>query len=115
MPMLDVTTNLDKEKFDEAWMKEATDLIAKLLGKPNLYVMVNVVAGHQMSMGGSSEPCAIVHLSSIGQISEEKNKVNYNPIADLLVKVGVPKNRMYVQFTDLQRNMVGWNGKLFSQ
>eukprot|EP00112_Aurelia_sp_Birch-Aquarium-sp1_P006566 Seg1721.13 transcript_id=Seg1721.13/GoldUCD/mRNA.D3Y31 product="hypothetical protein" protein_id=Seg1721.13/GoldUCD/D3Y31 len=78
--------------------------------------MVQCIPGVKMTMGGTKEPCASVRLTSIGVINEELNRTHTTTITEFLERtIKVPKDRMYINFFDGQRDMIGWNGELFKK
>jgi phenylpyruvate tautomerase len=64
--------------------------------------------------GGSSEPCALGNLYSIGAISMKSNGEIHSAVSDLLEPYGVDASRMYINFFDMERANVGWNRKTFA-
>eukprot|EP00640_Fibrocapsa_japonica_P006360 CAMPEP_0113942858 /NCGR_PEP_ID=MMETSP1339-20121228/13141_1 /TAXON_ID=94617 /ORGANISM="Fibrocapsa japonica" /LENGTH=177 /DNA_ID=CAMNT_0000947519 /DNA_START=41 /DNA_END=574 /DNA_ORIENTATION=+ /assembly_acc=CAM_ASM_000762 len=114
MPSLLVQSNVvvDEEKED-AFLKEASSMVANGLGKPESYVMVSLKFA-KMSFGGSKDPCAFVDLISLGRIEPDLNKEMSSKISELMNKhFGIPKNRLYVQFFDSPRENFGFNGSTF--
>ena len=72
MPYLSVYTNV---KFDDGTKiaEEASALTAKVLGKPESYVVTNVIYNENMAFGGSHQnKGALVDLKSIGLGAKDK-------------------------------------------
>lgn len=59
--------------------------------------MVKVDGDKKMSFGGSTDPCALVTLTSIGCINEEKNAMYAPAIFKALNEKGVDSNRYIAQ------------------
>lgn len=87
--------------------------VARMLGKPESFVMAVVEAGAAMCHGGSPEPCTFVELKSIGL--EEARCAEYSRAlcAFLEAEIGVDSKRVYVEFKDLSRSLFGWDGATF--
>ena len=112
MPYLKIQTN--KEIADKSLlMKEMTGLLMDKLGKPEKYIMIAVEPLTEMFFGGTDEPTAFVELKSIGLPVEATSELS-EAICRLLNKhLGIPQNRIYIEFSDAPRNMFGWNGGTF--
>ncbi|KAL8152360.1 hypothetical protein V2J09_010120 [Rumex salicifolius] len=113
MPCLNITTNVNLEGVDtSAILTEATASIAKLLSKPENFVMVVIKGSVPISFGGSQDPAAFGELISIGSLNPDTNKqVSAALSAILESKLSVPKNRFYLSMSDKQ--FFGWNGTVF--
>ena len=112
MPVLKVQTNAeiaDKKKF----MEEATALLSKVLHKPPQYIMILPEPGMEMMFGESSDPAAFVELKSIGLPENETAEISAELCSFLENKLGVPQSRMYIEFSNAEGHMFGWNGGTF--
>ena len=84
-----------------------------MLGKPEKYVMVSIEAGKQMMFGGKADLTAFVQLKSIG-LPVDRCAEFSGKICDFLSgELGIQPDRVFIDFTDLERNMFGWDGKTF--
>ncbi|CAK0809518.1 unnamed protein product [Prorocentrum cordatum] len=70
--------------------------------------------GQDIIWGGSADPCALCKVISLGSINLENNKALTVEVSKLLDEFGVPANRIYVNFFDLERQNVGYNGATFA-
>ena len=112
MPVLKVQTNAvieDKEVF----MQEATALLSKILGKPVQYIMIIPEPGTDIMFGGSRDPAVFAELKSISLPEEDTAAISAELCAFLESSLGVPQNRMYIEFSNAERHMFGWNGGTF--
>ncbi|XP_015784769.1 macrophage migration inhibitory factor [Tetranychus urticae] len=113
MPTLEVQTNVDASKLTPELAGKAAQVVADALGKPKSYVIVSFKSA-VMSMGGESGPTAIAHLGSIGKIDREMNKKTSKALSAFLVKeLGLPEDKFYIMFHNLNKENVGWKGTTF--
>ncbi len=114
MPLLKIQTNqlVDTAKIS-ALASDASKAVAGMLGKPERYVMVSVEENPAMLFGGSDAPLAYLELKSIG-LPESKTGDFSAALAALLEQhLGLPADRIYIEFADAPRAMWGWNGGTF--
>ena len=96
------------------FMKEMSKHIAETLSKPETYVCVCVHDDVSMTWGGKEEPCALGTLKSIGGINLENNKKVMEKLCEMLERdFLIPKNRVYVEFVDMERENCGYDGATF--
>mmetsp|Transcript_5531 Transcript_5531/g.15247 ORF Transcript_5531/g.15247 Transcript_5531/m.15247 type:complete len:167 (+) Transcript_5531:2-502(+) len=112
-PSLVLHTNVKLED-KAAFMSAASKAIEAALGKPESYIAVCVHDGTDLIWGGSDAPAAVGCLYSIGSIAQESNGAFMATLCGLLAKQGVPAERVYVNFFDVPRANVGWNGRTFA-
>ncbi len=112
MPYLKIQTNQQIAQQDEV-IKKVSGIIASQLGKSEKYVMVALEPDFRMSFAGSTEPAAFLQLKSIG-LPESRTKEISSTLCGFLEKeLGIPQNRIYIEFTDVERSYWGWNGSTF--
>ncbi len=112
MPYLKLQTNIRIEDKNR-WMVDTTAMLGEMLGKSTAYIMVAVEDGATMMFAGSGEPLAFVELKSIGLPESEASGFATKLCSHLEKTLGIPPGRVYIEFTDVQRAMFGWNGKTF--
>ncbi|XP_072355070.1 macrophage migration inhibitory factor-like isoform X1 [Scyliorhinus torazame] len=79
------------------------------------YIAVHIVPDQILHFGGSSEPCALGSLSSIGKIGSKQNKTYSKVLFDLVNKhLHISPDRMYIVFQDLEPANVGFNSGTFA-
>lgn len=88
-------------------------IVADTIGKPEQYVMVT--CGHSaMHMSGRDGHAALVDIRSIGGLSPAVNAKLSAQVCQLLADVlGIPANRIYLNFTEFGPGNWGWNGSTF--
>uniref|UniRef100_A0A5S6QL37 L-dopachrome isomerase n=1 Tax=Trichuris muris TaxID=70415 RepID=A0A5S6QL37_TRIMR len=114
MPIFTFATNVPADKISGDFLKSTSKLVADMLGKPESYVAVHINGGQKMTFGGSDGPAGFGQLLSIGGVGGERNRSHsaklFKHITDNL---GIPGNRMYINFVDMRGSDVGWNGTTF--
>ena len=94
--------------------KALSSVVSDKLGKAEQYVMVGIESASLM-MSGEEGPAAIVELRSIGGLNPEVNKALSSAICDTLhEQTGVPPERIFINFSQLERSDWGWNGTTFA-
>ncbi len=114
MPYLKIQTNqtLD-ESAQNSLLKKASATVSAQLGKPVDYVMIAIDPPRPMMFAGSDEPTAYLELKSIGL--SPANTTDFSAALCNLVadELSIDRNRVYIEFTNSERNMWGWNGATF--
>ncbi|XP_041799501.1 macrophage migration inhibitory factor [Chelmon rostratus] len=114
MPMFVVNTNVAKSDVPAALLSEATEELAKAMGKPVQYIAVQINADQMMTFGGKGDPCALCSLHSIGKIDSSHNRQYSKLLCGLLNKhLGISPDRIYINFTDMEAGNVAWNNTTF--
>lgn len=95
-------------------LKTLSASLAKHLGKPESYVMTAFEPGVAMTFAGTTDPVCYVEIKSVGQMSSAQTKAMSQDFCDQLsTALGVPTNRIYIEFADARGAMWGWNGSTF--
>jgi phenylpyruvate tautomerase PptA (4-oxalocrotonate tautomerase family) len=114
MPYFSIETNQTTERASNPeLMKKTSAFIAGLLGKPESYVMISIKPRTPLIFGGSDAPAAFVRLESIGLPRDRCADLSAELCRYIEEELDVPRDRIFVDFRDLERNMFGWNGKTF--
>ncbi|XXG51484.1 hypothetical protein AAC387_Pa03g0035 [Persea americana] len=115
MPTLNIFTNVPVDAVVTSdILKDATKALAKIIGKPESYVMILLNGGVPIAFAGSEEPAAYGELISIGGLNPSVNGKLSSAIADILeTKLSVDSSRFYIKFYDVQRSFFGFNGSTF--
>lgn len=114
MPLLSITTNQAPSAAQaEGLLAEASALIARQLGKPERYVMVRLEHNPLMRFAGSADPLAYMELKSIG-LNQDRTGALSEALCGLMEHaLGIPPERVYIEFSDTPRKMWGWNSGTF--
>ncbi|KAI3775285.1 hypothetical protein L1987_49856 [Smallanthus sonchifolius] len=115
MPTLNLFTNIPVDPVIASdILKDATKAVAKIIGKPESYVMILVNGGVPISFAGTEEPAAYGEVISIGGLNPTVNGKLSSTIADILqTKLFVDSSRFYIKFYDVERSFFGFNGSTF--
>jgi len=89
-------------------------LLARELGKPESYVMTNLVPQCEMTFAGTLEPACYVEVKNIGKFKPEQTQKLSAKISDLLGQsLGITKSRVYIEFSDATGYLWGYDGTTF--
>jgi len=113
MPLLSLETNQNLSGKQDAFLQSASLAVAKLLGKPEQYVMVRLRHNSAIRFAGSDEPTALLELKSLGLPEQDTVKFS-QALCELVEKeLGIAANRIYIEFSNPERHMWGWNKGTF--
>ena len=109
MPFINISTSSklnDKKKF----LEEINSFISSLTNKSKRFVMVKLEDNSQMYFDGENN-CCYIEIKSIGSLNPSKMA---KPICDFIhEKIGIPVDKIYIQFEDVPASMWGWNERTF--
>ncbi|KAG6745332.1 hypothetical protein POTOM_051987 [Populus tomentosa] len=96
MPCLNISTNVNLDGVNtSAILSEASSQVAKIIKKPESYVMIVLKGSVPISFGGTEQPAAYGELVSVGGLNSDVNKKLSSAIATILEsKLSVPKSRV---------------------
>ncbi len=114
MPYVSIQTNAEPDESKQArLLQDVSSRLARELAKPESYVMVAMRPQADMLFGGSRADCAFVELKSIG-LPHTQTTALAKLICELMQQhLGVPPERTYVEFSDAERALWGWNSGTF--
>lgn len=114
MPLLKLETTIAlNEEKRKALLADLSGVVAETIGKPEEYVMVTVNPA-AILMSGKSGDAAFVDLRSIGGLSANMNRQLSEKICRLLSQsLGMPPDRIYLNFTEVEAGNWGWDGNTF--
>ena len=117
MPLIKVQTSASKPEKGaiDSLLNSLSAGLAKHLGKPESYVMTAFESEVPMTFAGSSdEPVCYIEIKSIGTMSSDKTKAMSQDFCQQINNaLGVPTNRVYIEFADAKGYMWGWDGRTF--
>ncbi len=114
MPLLHITTNQRvQDDHRETVLKKASAQVAEMLSKPESYVMVVLDDGTDMLFAGSDEPVAYLELKSLGLPEDDTSRLSLTLCNLMNELLGVPVERVYIEFAGPARHLWGWNQGTF--
>ena len=110
MPLLNISTNT-KIKNEQILLAKSSDFISSLTGKPINFIMVKLNHLLSMNFAGTNEPCAFIEIKSIGSLVPSKMS---KPVCEFFSnELGIPIERIYISFQDVDSKNWAWNSKTF--
>ena len=114
MPLISVKTSAGQPADPDALLRELSSSLARLLGKPERYVMTLLEAGIPMTFAADAAPACYVEIKSIGALDGDRPAQVSAALCALLEQhLGVPADRTYIGFEDVPARLWGWNGSTF--
>lgn len=116
MPLIKVQTSVaaPEQAAVEELLKVLSAKLAKHLSKPESYVMTAFESGIAMTFAGTTEGVCYVEIKSIGSMSPAQTQAMSQDFCQVInEKLGVPTNRIYLEFADAKGAMWGWNSSTF--
>jgi phenylpyruvate tautomerase PptA (4-oxalocrotonate tautomerase family) len=114
MPLLKLeTTVVLSDHKRQALLASLSTIVAETIGKPEQFVMV-AASQAAMLMSGNPGDAAFVDVRSIGGLTQDVNRKLSEKVCKVLNDtLGVPQNRIYLSFTEVEASHWGWSGSTF--
>jgi phenylpyruvate tautomerase PptA (4-oxalocrotonate tautomerase family) len=112
MPYVHIRSNVEIDNESEV-LSKLSARAAKEIGKPESYVMTSLAPNMKMSFGGSEDPAAFIECRSIGLSSSRTAGISAVLCELCEQEMGVPQDRVYIEFSSAEGSMWGWNGRTF--
>ncbi|MBD2472679.1 phenylpyruvate tautomerase MIF-related protein [Nostoc sp. FACHB-145] len=116
MPLIKVQTSVSAPAKSEVetMLKSLSSKLAKHLGKPESYVMTAFEAEVSMTFAGTTDPVCYIEIKSIGTMKPNQTEAMSQDFCQQINQtLGVPENRIYIEFADAKGAMWGWDSKTF--
>lgn len=116
MPLIKVQSSVSApgKSEVEALLKSLSSKLSKHLGKPESYVMTAFEPNVAMTFGGSADPVCYIEIKNVGSMSSSLTKsMSQDFCQQINQSLGVPVDRIYIEFADAKGSMWGWNGSTF--
>jgi phenylpyruvate tautomerase PptA (4-oxalocrotonate tautomerase family) len=116
MPLLKLETNVAlSDNKRQALLASLSKTVGEIIGKPEQYVMI-AASQSALLMSGNPGDAAFVDVRSIGGLSSDVNQKLSQKVCQLLHEsLGIPQNRIYLNFTEIEAGNWGWNGSTFGR
>ena len=114
MPLLKLeTTVVLTDDQRKALLSSLSRILAETTGKPEDYVMITL-SQSAILMSGKTGDAAFVDVRGLGGLSGDVNQRLSQKVCRLLNEsLGVPQDRIYLNFTELEASNWGWKGNTF--
>ena len=114
MPLLKLETTVTvSDGQRQQLLASLSKAVAETIGKPEQYVMV-ALGTAAFLMSGQPGDAAFVDVRSIGGLTGAVNRKLSQQVCTILQDVlGVPPNRVYLNFSEIEAGNWGWNGSTF--
>lgn len=91
-----------------------SDMLSELLQKPEQYVMV-IWEEADILFAGKRDPCLYAELKRIGLPENQTSELSKALCTFLENRLNIQSDRIYIEFTNVERHLLGWNGQTFSR
>jgi phenylpyruvate tautomerase len=115
MPLIKVQTSVVVEAAQvDRLLQQLSTRLAHHTGKPESYVMTLLELATPMTFGGTTEPTCYLEIKNVGSLSPALTQTMSQDFCQQLQDhLGVPADRVYIEFSDVKGAMWGWNGSTF--
>jgi phenylpyruvate tautomerase PptA (4-oxalocrotonate tautomerase family) len=116
MPLIKVQSSVNSPETAavEGLLKTLSAKLAKHMGKPESYVMTAFEPNVAMTFAGTFDPVCYMEVKNIGSMNPSQTKAMSQDFCQVVnERLGVPINRIYIEFADAKGAMWGWNGSTF--
>jgi phenylpyruvate tautomerase len=114
MPYVSIQTNIAIEAQQYSTiLKNVSQSVAQMLGKPETYIMVALQSGVPMMFVGLETPAAFITVKSIALAAPKAPEFTRDLSRLLEGLLKVSKERIYIEFEDVNPRLWGWNEKTF--
>lgn len=114
MPYLKLTTNVAiSDQQAPELLGELSKLMAQETGKPERYVLIELLANKAMMFSGTSAPLAYLECKSIGLSPGQAKSISGSLSKTLGDSLKLEGDRIYIEFSNCPGEYWGWNGSTF--
>ncbi|MGL5080721.1 MAG: phenylpyruvate tautomerase MIF-related protein [Microcoleaceae cyanobacterium] len=115
MPLIKVQTSVPTpgKPEVESLLKTLSASLAQQLEKPESYVMTIFEPDVPMTFAGTTDPVCYLEIKSIGLPTEKTKAMSQEFCQQIHRALGVPVNRIYIEFASASGALWGWNSTTF--
>ncbi len=114
MPFLKLNTNVAiSTQQSPQLLSQLSKLMAQETGKPERYVMVELMENKAMLFAGTNEPLAYLECKSIGLSTNQAKSLSASISKILKESLQINSDRIYIEFSNCPGDYWGWNGSTF--
>ena len=114
MPYLKLSTNVTgcRQQSPEL-LADLSKLMAQETGKPERYVLVELIENQAMLFAGTGTPLAYLECKSIGLSASQAKSISAVVSKLLNDQLQISADRIYIEFSNCPGEFWGWNGSTF--
>jgi phenylpyruvate tautomerase len=114
MPLVRIVSSSEVPPQADALLQELSRTLARELGKPESYVMTCLEPRARMTFAGTPAPSCYVEVKNIGTFtSAVTGRLSALICERLSSTLGVPPDRIYIEFADAKGHLWGHDGSVF--
>jgi len=113
MPLLTIHTNVERPQQVGELLGRLSREVAEMVGKPERYVMIRLQCSADMLFAADDKPSAYLELKSIGLPEDRTTRFSESLCQLMEQHLGIPRDRVYIEFSNASRHLWGWNGATF--
>ncbi|WP_020565206.1 phenylpyruvate tautomerase MIF-related protein [Methylosarcina fibrata] len=114
MPYLKLNTNISVgDDQTQPLLRQLSQLVADGTNKPESYVMVELADKKPLIFAGTDVPLAYLECKSIGLSGRQAKSLSASLCQLLDKQLGIPPERVYIEFSNCPAEFWGWNGSTF--
>lgn len=114
MPLVRIVTSAEPAVPVDRLLSDLSALLARELKKPESYVMTCLEPRAHMTFGGTADPTCYVEIKNVGTFTAEMTSRLSAAVSDRVsAGLGVPRDRIYIEFADARPHMWGFDGGTF--
>ena len=110
MPLLTISTSIEIDEKD-LFLRNCSRLVSKLTNKPEQYVMIRLFDQTPIYFNQDQSPSCFIDLKSIGSLNPSEMSEEISTF--ISNQIGIPINRVYICFEDIDASNWSWNGTTF--
>ncbi len=116
MPLIQIFTSAPSPSPEAkgTLLRDLSRALATHFGKSEAWVMTCLIPDVAMTFAGENSPACFAAVKNVGEMSSESTATLSSDLCRRLsVGLGVPAERVYVEFTPAKGWLWGWNGETF--
>ena len=110
MPLITLSTSIKIEEKN-LFMRDCSEILAKLTNKSEKYVMVRLFDQIPIYFDKNSDPACFIDIKSIGSIDTSNMSVLLSYF--ISEKLKIPASRIYICFENVEASNWAWGGRTF--
>jgi phenylpyruvate tautomerase len=116
MPLIQIFTSspAPASAEREVFLRDLSRALSSHFQKSEEWVMTCLVPDVAMTFAGTGAPSCFAAVKNVGELpSDRAQRLSEDLTARLAGALGVPKERVYIEFTEAKGRLWGWNGETF--